>query len=49
MKNNYLEIKNVDFIIGGKTKLKMFPSQLKMKEKTLMYFGSIWYWKDKQF
>ena len=32
MSKNFLEIKNVDFIVGGKTKVKNVHFQFKMKE-----------------
>jgi hypothetical protein len=37
MRKNYLEIKDVDFKIGGKTKVKSASFQLKMKVKLYVY------------
>ena len=39
MKNNYLEIKNVDFIIGGKTKVKDVSFSIENEGETLCILG----------
>ena len=39
MKNNYLEIKNVDFIIGGKTKVKNVSFTIGNEGETLCILG----------
>ena len=39
MKNNYLEIKNVDFIIGGKIKVKDVSFSIENEGETLCIFG----------
>ena len=38
MKNNFLEIKGVDFTIGGKTKVENASFVIEMKEKLYVFW-----------
>jgi ABC-type Fe3+/spermidine/putrescine transport system ATPase subunit len=46
MRKNYLEIKDVDFKIGGKTKVKSASFSIENEGETLCILGPFRHWKN---